>query len=117
MDVIEVADNGCGVPLQSRSLMATKHATSKIRSFQDLYEDKDGGEKGLTLGFRGEALFCLANLSQNLVVSTKTMNDTVGQRMHFRTFYVIQSFLFGVKIYFSRPMSKNLATFCFFSSE
>lgn len=83
IDVIEVADNGSGVPLKSRSLMATKHATSKIRSFQDLYDGKGEG-KGLTLGFRGEALFCLANLSQNLVVSTKTMNETVGQRMHFR---------------------------------
>jgi len=85
MDVIEVADNGCGVPLSSRALMATKHTTSKIRSFQDLYEDSTGGDRVLTLGFRGEALFCLANLSQNLIVSTKTADDTVGQRMHFRT--------------------------------
>ena len=84
IDVIEVSDNGRGVPVISRALMATKHATSKIRSFHDLYDDKGDG-KGLTLGFRGEALFCLANLSQNLVVSTKTMDDTVGQKMHFRT--------------------------------
>jgi len=65
LDVIEVSDDGSGVPSHSRPLMAMKHATSKIRSFNDLYENNFIPDQNSTprqnLGFRGEALFCLAN--------------------------------------------------------
>ncbi len=64
-----------------------KHATSKIRSFEELYTDSNcdnGHTQFQQLGFRGEALFSLANISQNLVISTRTGNDTMGQRMQFR---------------------------------
>jgi DNA mismatch repair protein PMS2 len=61
VDVIEVSDDGCGVPSESRPLLAMKHATSKIRSFDELYLDTyDNGQMQLkSLGFRGEALFFL----------------------------------------------------------
>lgn len=86
VDVIEVSDDGCGVPIESRPLLAMKHATSKIRSFDELYLDTyDNGQMQLkSLGFRGEALFSLANLSQNLIVSTRTESDSIGQKMEFR---------------------------------
>lgn len=61
--------------------MATQHATSKIRSFDDIYSD---GEEMSTLGFRGEALFSLANLSQSLVVATRTAAEALAQRLEFR---------------------------------
>jgi len=63
-----------------------KHATSKIRSFEELYVDTyDNGQMQLKqLGFRGEALFSLANISQNLVVSTRTEDDALGQKLEFR---------------------------------
>jgi DNA mismatch repair protein PMS2 len=80
MDVIEVSDDGCGVPIESRPYMAQKHATSKITSFDDIYTGSLPG----TLGFRGEALFCLANLSENLVIVTRTAQDPLGQKMEFR---------------------------------
>ncbi|KAL9184759.1 hypothetical protein ACHAXT_012729 [Thalassiosira profunda] len=97
LEAIEVSDDGTGVPPSSRAWMATKHATSKLRSFDELYggrrreeeEDDEGGENdgggaggvgshpsapscAPTLGFRGEALFCLANLSRSLVVTTRS---------------------------------------------
>ena len=92
LEAIEVSDNGSGVPLSSRPLMAMKHATSKLRQFDDLYQNNqnapsgndnnntniDGGSYAAcapTLCFPGETLFCLANLSRSLVVSTRTSND------------------------------------------
>ena len=98
VDVLEVSDNGCGVPRHSRPLLAMKHATSKIRSFNDLYLDKPPNQNNdnnnnnkqqhqqcqTQLGFRGEALFCLANISKNLVVATRTEKDDLGQRFEFR---------------------------------
>lgn len=108
LEAIEVTDDGSGVPASSRPLMAAKHATSKLRRFDDLYsddrgdgdEDDDGDEGGdgdhdndgggaahaacaPTLGFRGEALFCLANLSRSLEASTRTTDDAVGERFEF----------------------------------
>ena len=80
LDAVEVSDDGGGVPRDSRPLLAMKHATSKIRSFDDLYKDTASGQ---SLGFRGEALFCLANLSGNLVVTTRVEGEEVGQRLEF----------------------------------
>ena len=109
IESIEVTDNGSGVPKTSRPLMAMKHATSKLRAFNDLYTDGSeepdagpgetdmsaSGENGReddviyaaapTLGFRGEALFCLSNLSRSLVVTTRTPDETVGESFAFNT--------------------------------
>jgi DNA mismatch repair protein PMS2 len=74
--------------------MATKHATSKLRTFGDLYGetnvDGNGSNEGeststpvSTLGFRGEALFSLANISKSLVVSTRTKEETAGEEISF----------------------------------
>lgn len=63
LDIVEVSDDGSGVPMESRHFMAMKHATSKIRNFDEIYSTD-------SLGFRGEALFCLANISGGLVVAT-----------------------------------------------
>jgi DNA mismatch repair protein PMS2 len=59
--------------------MARKHATSKIRCFQDIYSNHTA-----TLGFRGEALFCLANISENLTVITRSAGDELGQKMDYQ---------------------------------
>jgi DNA mismatch repair ATPase MutL len=61
--------------------MAQKHATSKITTFDDIYTN--GGDTD-TLGFRGEALFCLANLSGSLVVVTRTAQDEMAQKLQFQ---------------------------------
>ena len=38
LDIIEVSDDGNGVPAGSRPYMATRHATSKIECLEDIYE-------------------------------------------------------------------------------
>ncbi|KAL7506782.1 hypothetical protein ACHAXN_004013 [Cyclotella atomus] len=90
LSTIQVTDNGKGVPKSCRNLLATKHATSKLRTFGDLYGDNTDGENNeetstpiSTLGFRGEALFSLANISTSLVVSTRTKDETAGEEISF----------------------------------
>jgi len=106
LEGIEVSDNGSGVPSTSRPMMAMKHATSKLRNFDDLYSQtssatasdgdsscNDKNSDGAcdttcapTLGFRGEALFCLANISRSLTVSTRTSNEqNLGEQFSFNT--------------------------------
>ena len=52
---LQVADNGTGMDLENLQQAASAHSTSKISTEADLY-------KIATLGFRGEALHCLAQL-------------------------------------------------------
>ena len=83
--MIEVSDDGRGVPKHSRPLLAMKHATSKITSFDDLYKDVviNGQIQPTQLGFRGEALFSLVQISQNLIVCTRTESETMAQQIQF----------------------------------
>ena len=53
---VQIADNGIGMNLANLKQAATAHSTSKISVLQDL-------TKITSLGFRGEALHSLANLS------------------------------------------------------
>mmetsp|Transcript_36023 Transcript_36023/g.43396 ORF Transcript_36023/g.43396 Transcript_36023/m.43396 type:complete len:1051 (-) Transcript_36023:88-3240(-) len=79
-ETIEVCDDGCGVPLKSRPYMAMRHATSKLHHFDDLYSSSSCQD----LGFRGEALFCLAHISKSLVVTTRQQSENIGQKLWFR---------------------------------
>ena len=78
-ELIQVSDNGTGVPKNSRVLLATKHATSKLSQFSDLYQTSCN--RNNSLGFRGEALFCLANISESLCVTTRCAEEVVGQQL------------------------------------
>lgn len=73
LDSIQVRDNGYGVPPEDRSLVARPHCTSKIRSEDDL---KDIG--GSSLGFRGEALASVAEMSGSLTISTRIEGEQVA---------------------------------------
>ncbi|MGC9504797.1 DNA mismatch repair endonuclease MutL [Baaleninema sp.] len=54
---VRVSDNGCGMTRDNLRRAATAHSTSKIHRFDDLH-------RITSLGFRGEALHSLANLSR-----------------------------------------------------
>lgn len=69
---IRVTDNGCGIPKEQIRLAFLRHATSKIRSVEDLICVS-------SLGFRGEALASIASVSQVELI-TKTPDTLTGSR-------------------------------------
>lgn len=70
---IKVIDNGCGIEYDDFDKLFLAHATSKVKSIEDL--SKIG-----TLGFRGEALSSIASVS-NITISSKTENSSEGYQV------------------------------------
>ncbi|KAH0832798.1 hypothetical protein AYO21_00302 [Fonsecaea monophora] len=73
LDVIQVKDNGTGIGIQDRQLLCKRGCTSKITSMEDL--ESLGGS---SLGFRGEALASIVELSQAVVITTRVDGEVVG---------------------------------------
>ena len=70
LELIQVIDNGCGMsPIDAR-MAFDRHATSKIRDFDDVYRLQ-------TFGFRGEALASIAAVAQ-VELRTRKEGDDVG---------------------------------------
>ena len=70
LSFIRVTDNGIGIPKDQVKTAYLRHATSKIKTAEDL--------QGVTsLGFRGEALSTIAAVSQTEMV-TKTEDSITG---------------------------------------
>lgn len=69
-EYIHITDNGCGMsPIDAR-MAFERHATSKLRTAEDL-------EKIQTLGFRGEGLASIATIA-NVVLRTRRAEDEFG---------------------------------------
>lgn len=69
LDLVRVCDNGGGIAADQLHLAVASHATSKIADADDLF-------RVATLGFRGEALASIAEISQ-LTIRSRT-SDTSG---------------------------------------
>ena len=68
--LIQVIDNGKGMSETDARMSFERHATSKIKSIDDLFHIK-------TMGFRGEALASIAGVAQ-VELKTKKPGDPVG---------------------------------------
>jgi DNA mismatch repair protein MutL len=73
--MIRVIDNGCGMAHDDALLAFERHATSKLRTSDDLLSIA-------TLGFRGEALPSIAAVSR-LLLETRAEGDEQGTRIEF----------------------------------
>ncbi len=73
LDLISLKDNGHGMRLQDLPLAFSRHATSKITRFEDLYRLN-------SFGFRGEALASIASISR-LQCLSKITGDEMGSEI------------------------------------
>jgi DNA mismatch repair protein MutL len=76
IDSIQVRDDGHGIPAEDRVLVCRRYCTSKIRDICDLKEV--GGQ---WLGFRGEALSSMAELSGTLSVTTRVEGEPIAVKL------------------------------------
>ena len=74
IEYMRITDNGCGMSEVDARLAILRHATSKIRSADDLYDIA-------SLGFRGEAIASIASVSK-FTLRTRQETDTMGTRIY-----------------------------------
>lgn len=90
--LLQVIDNGCGMSGTDARMSFERHATSKIRSAQDLFSIR-------TMGFRGEALASIAAVAQVELKSRRT-EDELGTLIHIE----------GSEVKIQEPVSTPIGT-------
>ncbi|HEV8120153.1 MAG TPA: DNA mismatch repair endonuclease MutL [Candidatus Polarisedimenticolia bacterium] len=73
-DLVEVADDGCGMTPEDAPRALLRHATSKVSSASDL-------QRVMTFGFRGEALPSIASVSRLTLTTSTGERDGVRVRV------------------------------------
>jgi DNA mismatch repair protein MutL len=68
--LVQVIDNGCGMSETDARMCFEKHATSKIRAAEDLFNIR-------TMGFRGEAMASIAAIAQ-VEMKTRLHGEQLG---------------------------------------
>ena len=105
---ITVSDNGCGMSETDARLCFERHATSKIKSADDLFAIR-------TMGFRGEALASIAAVAQ-VELTTRRKEDEEGTKIYIEGSKVIEQMpkpmvagtRFTVKnLFFNVPARRN----------
>ena len=76
VSLIRISDNGCGMDQEDARLCLDSHATSKLRTVDELMDLH-------TLGFRGEAIPSIASVSW-LIVLTRAQGQELGTRVEVR---------------------------------
>ena len=106
-NLIKVADNGSGMSETDARMAFERHATSKIRTTEDIFHIA-------TKGFRGEALASIAAVAQ-VELKTKTRLRNRNRYLHieggnynFRNLHKLQKALFfGEKFVFNVPARRK----------
>jgi len=74
--LIKIKDDGSGIEKEDMDYIFLRHATSKINIFEDL-------SRVHSLGFRGEALYSIASVSE-VFLRSKTSSSEHGWEIHIR---------------------------------
>lgn len=82
MTFLRVTDNGCGMTAEDAKTAFLRHATSKLRTAEDLAAIG-------TMGFRGEALAAIAAVSR-IDLMTKTPGNLFGTDLHLEAGQIIE---------------------------
>ena len=87
---IMISDNGCGIEEDDIELAFTKHATSKLNNFEDIYSI-------LSYGFRGEALASISAISK-VDINTRTKNSEFGIHCYLENNKIIRKNKIGMNL-------------------
>ncbi len=90
--LIQIVDNGCGMTEDDARMSFERHATSKLRKADDLFNLH-------TKGFRGEALASIAAIA-HVVLETKHEDDAIGTRIE----------IAGSKVDIQEPIARSNGT-------
>lgn len=89
---IKIVDNGKGIAEDDMLISLERHATSKIRTADDL-------EKVYSMGFRGEALASILSISKMTMIS-RTKDATIGRKIVAEACDILEQDEIGVRCWY-----------------